>query len=119
MLRKQLKDILTGIGATATPGNIIFMKAWRQAEGGSALNNPWNSTQTVGTKISNYNYVGVKNYFVYEDGVKATVKTITNGRYNTVVRALKKGLKDKAEALELARLVQKYDMTGAIPTKWQ
>jgi hypothetical protein len=116
---KQLKDILTGIGATSTPGNIVFMKAWRQAEGGSALNNPWNSTQSIGTKKSNYNYVGVKNYFNYNDGVTATVKTMTNGRYNTVVKALKKGLKDKNEALELARLVQKYDMTGAIPAKWQ
>jgi hypothetical protein len=116
---QQLKDILKGIGAISTPGNIIFMKAWRQAEGGSALNNPWNSTQSIGTKKSNYNYVGVKNYFTYQDGVDATVKTMTNGRYNTVIKALKKGLKDKAEALELARLVQKYDMTGAIPDKWK
>ena len=114
---KMYKDVLAGIGAPTTAGNLIFMKAWRAAEGGKALNNPWNSTQKVG-KVSNYNTVTVQNYIIYDDGIKATVKTMLNGLYKTVVTALKKGLVDKTEALELATLVQKYDMTGLIPDKW-
>lgn len=116
---QQLKDILSGIGAPTTPGNIIFMRAWRQAEGGNVLNNPWNTTETIGTKKSKFNSIGVKNYFTIKEGTDATIKTMTNGLYDTVLKGLRKGLSNQAEALELAILVQKYDMTGFIPAKWQ
>ena len=115
---QMFKDILTKLGAQQTAGNLIFLKAWRKAEGGDALNNAFNSTQKIGTQ-SNYNVVTVQNYFTYNDGIEATIKTMTNGRYDTIVKALKVGLADQAEALELAKLVQQYDMSGLIPTKWQ
>jgi hypothetical protein len=116
---QMFKDILVKLGAQPTAGNLLWMKAWRKAEGADATYNPWNSTQTMGGTRNNYNKNGVQNYFNYNDGVDATVKTMTNGRYNTIINALKKGLSDQAEALELAKLVQQYDMSGLIPTKWQ
>jgi len=115
---KMFKDVLTKLGAPSTAGNIIFLKAWRKAEGADALNNPFNSTQRLGTQ-SNFNTVPVQNYFVYDDGITATFKTMTNGHYDNIVKALKVGLADQAEALELAKLVQLYDMSGLIPAKWQ
>ena len=39
------EKILTKLGAPITEGNMIFMKAWRQAEGGKAIYNPWNTIQ--------------------------------------------------------------------------
>lgn len=115
---QMFKDILTKIGAPASTGNLLWMKAWRRAEGGEATYNPWNSTQVKGT-ANNYNKNGVQNYFNYNDGVDATVSTLTNGKYPTILKALKRGLTDKNEALELAKLTQKYDMTGSVPAKWQ
>jgi hypothetical protein len=115
---QMFKDILTKIGAPATAGNLLWMKAWRKAEGGDATYNPWNSTQVKGT-ANNYNKNGVQNYFNYNDGIDATVATLTNGRYPTILKALKVGLTDKNEALELAKLTQQYDMTGLVPAKWQ
>jgi hypothetical protein len=115
---QMFKDILTKIGAPTTAGNILWMRAWRKAEGGDATYNPWNSTQVKGT-ANNYNKNGVQNYFNLNDGVDATVTTLTNGRYPTILKALKAGLTDKNEALELAKLTQQYDMTGLVPAKWQ
>jgi hypothetical protein len=115
---QMFKDILTKIGAPTTAGNLLWMKAWRKAEGGDATYNPWNSTQVKDT-ANNYNKNGVQNYFNYNDGIDATVATLTNGRYPTILKALKVGLTDKNEALELAKLTQQYDMTGLVPTKWQ
>lgn len=102
------KKILTKLGAPITPGNMIFMKAWRQAEGGSAIYNPWNTIQGGYPGATKYNdKPGVKNYTRLEDGIDATYKTITNGIYPNIVAALKKGLKDKTEAYNLAVSLQK------------
>jgi hypothetical protein len=40
------KSILKGIGAPITDENMKFFYAWRQAEGGKARNNPFNTTQS-------------------------------------------------------------------------
>ena len=83
--------ILDGIGAPKTDENFKFLFAWRQAEGGKATNNPFNTTQGMKTDpgISNYNYVGVKNYSSEKIGVEATVRTLLNGRYGCIVDGLK------------------------------
>ena len=101
------KKILTKLGAPTTEGNMIFMKAWRQAEGGGAIYNPWNTIQGGYPGVTKYNDTpGVKNYTRLEDGVDATYKTITNGKYPNLIAALKKGLKDKNEAYNLAVSLQ-------------
>jgi hypothetical protein len=97
------KSILKGIGAPITDENMKFFYAWRQAEGGKAKNNPFNTTQPKPNSTF-YNCLkkgisgcksGVRNYMSSRDGIDATVKTIKNGRYQNIIDALKSG--DSAE----------------------
>lgn len=94
------RAILEGIGAPVTNNNMAYLYAWRQAEGGKAAFNPFNTTQKA-EGATNYNSVGVKNYTSAEQGVAATVKTITNGRYESIINSLKmdKPPMETAEAL--------------------
>lgn len=86
------KNVLKCLGAEPTKSNMLFMYAWRQAEGGNAKNNPFNTTQKM-EGATNYNKIGVKNYRTSEDGVRATCKTLINGRdkygYNKIIDGLK------------------------------
>lgn len=86
------KSILKCLGAEPTKSNMLFMYAWRQAEGGTAKNNPFNTTQKM-EGATNYNKIGVKNYKTPEDGIQATCKTLTNGRnkygYDKIIDGLK------------------------------
>lgn len=102
------KSILKGIGAPITDENMKFFYAWRQAEGGKARNNPFNTTQSKPGSTF-YNCLkkgvsgcksGVRNYLSSQDGVDATVRTIKNGRYQNIINALKSG--DSAEKSALA-----------------
>jgi hypothetical protein len=99
------KDILTKLGASHTQGNLIWMKAWRQAEGGSAPYNPWNSTKKQGV-ASNYNTIPVQNYFTKKDGINATYLTMINPYYPNIIKALRKGIPTQAEGYKLAKLLQ-------------
>ena len=57
------KAILTSLGANVTPEKMTFLKAWRQAEGARAKNNPFNTTKSMPEDgVTSYNSVGVKNY---------------------------------------------------------
>lgn len=86
------KSVLKCLGAEPTKSNMLFMYAWRQAEGGGAKNNPFNTTQKM-EGATNYNKIGVKNYRTSEDGIQATCKTLINGRnkygYNKIIDGLK------------------------------
>jgi hypothetical protein len=102
------KSILKGIGAPITDENMKFFYAWRQAEGGKARNNPFNTTQSKPGSTF-YNCLkkgvsgcksGVRNYLSSQDGVDATVRTIKNGRYQNIINSLKSG--DSAEKSALA-----------------
>lgn len=90
--------ILRGVGAPATPENIKFMNAWAQAEGGSAENNPFNTTQGGAGVIGNYNSVGVKRYANPQAGIAATIATLKNGHYAPILAALHKGSSAIADA---------------------
>ena len=85
------EQILKGIGAPITESNLKFLHAWRQAEGGKATNNPFNTTLKLKNdeKKTDYNSVGVKNYSSPSYGVEATVKTLLNGYYDCIVDGLK------------------------------
>ena len=95
------REILRGIGAPETENNLLYLFAWRQAEGGNATFNPFNTTQKA-EGASNYNKVGVKNYTSPEQGLKATIKTLLNGRYGEIISSLKRDADpiETAEALE-------------------
>lgn len=100
------KKLLKKLSAPETEGNLIWLKAWRQAEGGKATWNPLNSTQPINNS-TNYNDNGVKNYMSEADGLEATYKTITNGAYPNIVKELKNGIQNKQAALDLAIKLQK------------
>ena len=89
------KSILKCLGAEPTKSNMLFMYAWRQAEGGGAKNNPFNTTLKI-PGATNYNSVGVKNYRTSEDGIQATCKTLINGRdkygYGKIIDGLKNNI---------------------------
>src|SRR5215831_18398395 len=84
------QGVLRGIGAPATPGNLKFLNAWQQAEGGGASFNPLNTTQPAGGAGS-YNSVGVRNYRSPQQGVQATVRTLLNGHYDEIVSGMRSG----------------------------
>ena len=88
------------------------MYAWRQAEGGEAKNNPFNTTwELPGSTF--YNCLkkddygncksGVRNYQSEEDGINATVKTLSKGVYRGIVDSLKRGDSAKNTAEELRK----------------
>jgi len=80
--------LLEELGAPKSDENLKFLQAWRQSEGKAGKYNPFNTTQPMlGT--TNFNSVGVKNYTSIDDGFKATIKTLKNGRYNCIVNGLK------------------------------
>lgn len=84
------QQLLRQIGAPATPQNLSFLDAWLHAEGGTASNNPFNTTQSA-PGASNYNSVGVKNYGSPQAGLAATVATLQNGRYQPILDSLRRG----------------------------
>lgn len=93
------KYVLRCLGAKPTKGNMSFMYAWRQAEGGDAKYNPFNTTIKMrGT--TNYNKVGVKNYPTFDSGVNATCKTLKLSHYDDIVN----GLKNDVGLYELSRI---------------
>lgn len=94
------RAILKGLGANETPEKIKFLKAWRQGEGGSAKNNPFNTTKDVpGDEDTKYNSVGVRNYPDRQTGLNATLATLKLPYYTDLVNKLKD---DSITAVELA-----------------
>jgi hypothetical protein len=94
------KAILKGLGANETPEKIKFLKAWRQGEGGSAKNNPFNTTKDIpGDLDTKYNSVGVRNYPDRQSGLDATLSTLKLDYYKDLVNMLKN---DNITAIELA-----------------
>jgi len=103
------KSVLKGLGAPVTDENMKFLYAWRQAEGGKARNNPFNTTQAK-PGSSFYNCLkkgisgckaGVRNYANSQDGIDATIKTLKNGRYQNIINSLKSGKSAEQSALAL------------------
>jgi murein DD-endopeptidase MepM/ murein hydrolase activator NlpD len=90
-----------GINAPLTRQNFNALDAWQRAEGGTALNNPFNTTQTMPGSTA-YNNVpgtaGVQNYSTPGQGIAATIATLTNGRYGSILDALRQGNNAQAVA---------------------
>lgn len=98
--------LLAALGAPDTPANDQFLNAWAQAEGGSASNNPFNTTQTEpGSSMYNNlgNGQGVQNYPDAQTGLVGTVRTLTNGYYNGIIAALRQGTSAQNTATAVAQ----------------
>jgi hypothetical protein len=87
-------EILNNIGAPITKENLKFLAAWRQAEGGTASNNPFNTTYKLDadSKKTDYNSVGVKNYTNKTYGIAATTKTLKLPYYKNIVKGLQNNI---------------------------
>jgi len=118
------KKVLQCLGAKPTKSNMLFMYAWRQAEGATADYNPFNTTKNM-PGATKYNSVGVKNYQSMEDGIKATCQTLKLNYYTDIVDGLKndvglyklsrmEGLKKWGTGALLAKVVDGY-LAGASP----
>ena len=83
------KEILTGIGAPHSDRNILFLYAWRNAEGAVAAWNPFNTTQPATGATCYRTTPRVRNYPNRASGLKATIDTLLNGYYPNLVNALK------------------------------
>ncbi len=83
-------QVLRAIGAPVTKENVAFLDVWQRLEGGNASFNPLNTT-TGAAGATNYNSVGVKNFVSAQQGAAATAQTLQNGRYNTLLAALRSG----------------------------
>lgn len=82
-------EVFKKLGVTPTSEKMKFFAAWRQAEGGKALNNPFNTTKTMKADgITNYNSVGVKNYPTIDLGIDATVNTLKLTYYQDLMNKL-------------------------------
>lgn len=84
--------VLAGIQAPDDPTNTDTLWAWQAAEGGIGHNNPLNTTEELLAGIDvdpDFNRVGVEIYPTIQDGVVATVATLLNGRYPTIVSHLR------------------------------
>lgn len=98
--RAWAEAVLRAIRAPVTPNNVQLLDAWSRAEGGRAANNPLNTTQAA-PGATNMNSAGVKNYPSPAAGVAATVATLTNGRYGTILS----NLRANAPATQTARAI--------------
>jgi peptidoglycan hydrolase-like protein with peptidoglycan-binding domain len=85
------KSILKLLDAPESIENLKFLKAWRQSEGGTAANNPFNTTFNLykDDNVTSYNYAGVKNYSTPNYGIEATVRTLLLPYYKCIVEGLR------------------------------
>jgi hypothetical protein len=119
--------VLTNLGAPVSKQNLLFFYAWRQAEGAKSTYNPFNTTQpkegsTLWNCLSKKGgkcVGGVRNYKTKQDGIDATVKTITNGNYKCIVDGLKsdKGASKIAECSDLKKWGTGGGITRVLKTK--
>lgn len=85
------KAILTGIGAPVTPENLKFLYAWRQSEGKAANFNPFNTTWKMEGSVP-MNSAGVQVYKSAQDGLNATIKTLSKPAYNCITNGLRQNI---------------------------
>lgn len=101
-LIKYLNDVYH-LNIPMSQANIQFFEAWQKAEGGGAgadgdaHYNPFNTTESAPGATS-INSAGVKSYTSLQEGVQATAKTLVNGDYNKIIKALQSGNSAMADA---------------------
>jgi hypothetical protein len=84
------RDLLALLACPGSLQNTLALIAQIQAEGGSAAFNPLNTTLNA-PGATDYNYVHVKNYISYQQGLSATAATLKQANMKPLMDALKKG----------------------------
>ena len=101
--------LLAAIHAKGNLENRRALAAQAKAEGGTASNNPLNTTEPW-PGSTDYNSVGVKNYPSGAAGIAATAATLVNGNYNGIVADLRSGKYTARQIVE--RNALEYDVWG-------
>lgn len=89
--RQFARALLARLTLPETPNNVAALVAAQAVEGGwmhnAARYNPLNTTEILpGSRV--VTPIGVRAYASIQDGVDATAKTFTNGRYVDILAAL-------------------------------
>jgi hypothetical protein len=100
------KRVLKGLGAPITLHTRRAMMAQAQAEGGSAKNNMFNTTQPMPGSVD-YNAVSVQSYKTAQQGIEATIKTLRYKRHG--YERIVKRLKENASATEIIDAIGQSD----------
>lgn len=111
-----------GLNIPITPHNLQLLGAWWHAEGGGGLAKGkstkynWLNSSRQYPGSTTYNSHGVQNYVSPQQGVQATVDTLTNGLYDPILGALAKQapLKNFAQAVYGSKWGTKTGIGGAI-----
>jgi hypothetical protein len=89
------RAVLSQIGAPLTQDNIDAMVGWETAEGGNwnndAAYNPLNTTEAEPGAGNTGTQGNIKVYRSWQQGISATVSTLTNGAYGGILAAFRKG----------------------------
>lgn len=97
------RDVLAGLGnVQPSAATVTFMVEWSLAEdagdGAMARNNLWNTTQPGFHDLGCMNEDCVRTYATYQDGVAATLQTLSYGYYAEVVAGLQTNDPARAKA---------------------
>lgn len=96
-------DLLKALGAKPSGAAAGFLDEWHSYEESGATNNPLNTTEPW-PRSTVFNTAGVRNYRTRSDGAAATAKTLQNGRYPALLKALDGAtLVDDAFILQVAQ----------------
>jgi hypothetical protein len=97
--------LLNAMGFPETPQNVEALTAWQRAEGGNWQNdarfNPFNTTLSEPGAAS-INSVGVKAYTSWQQGLTATIATLSGSAYAGIRSALSNGSDAQAVANAVA-----------------
>lgn len=97
--------LLNSMGFPETPQNVEALTAWQRAEGGNWQNdaryNPFNTTLSEPGAAS-INSVGVKAYTSWQQGLTATISTLSGSAYAGIRSALSGGNNAQAVADAIA-----------------
>lgn len=82
------REVYRRLHIPANEITLVFAVAWAEYENTNARNNPWATTMPY-PGCTEFNSVGVKNYRTIDDGIQATVETLKNGDYDTLLLRLR------------------------------
>jgi len=87
--------LLQKLGAPVSNDNLKALLGWMAGENTNAMNNPLATTRSADGHTTPYNTFSgnlhVWNYDTPQTGLQATYDTLTNGRYDNIVEALRRG----------------------------
>lgn len=84
--------LLAAMGLETTPWRAEFIAEWARCEGCKAIHNPLATTRwgrDDGDELEVFNSHNVRQFVTLKDGVEATIDTLYNGRYPSIVQAIR------------------------------